>query len=430
VDLLAPRRLASVLGFVLALALAAAATATAAPAVNGNFPVSGLDANNKLVEGPDGSIWVTLNSATDDVARITPGGKVEEFDLENITSPTGIAVGPEKRIWVTENEAVASFSTAQPTKTTKTTIAQVKAGAPIVAGPDGQMWVATEGFVLHFPPTEPANLTPITVAGLSPKDIDVGGSLIVVSDFANPRIVTLTTAGTEVDIPIAGGSQGVAGATNGQVAFSQQGTEPEQFGLATPPGKPALINVPASDPFGIAVGSDGAYWGVQSNKDGVLRITPGGETKFVGGFPAGSMPRQIASGPNNTMWVTLTQTGATAVGRISGLEPPRPTDIAPETTITKGPRKLVKTRRRTAKVSFRFESNLAGSSFECALVKLGRKHGSPAFRACNSPKAYRLRPGRYSFSVRAVSVGVADPTPAKRSFRVVRVHRRHHRHHR
>ncbi len=71
-----------------------AAPAGAAPAVSGEFDVPGLGSNNKLVQGPDGNIWVTLDGVGRDVARITPAGVVTEFDLEAIT-PSGIAVAPK-----------------------------------------------------------------------------------------------------------------------------------------------------------------------------------------------------------------------------------------------------------------------------------------------------------------------------------------------
>ncbi len=119
------------------------------------------------------------------------------------------------------------------------------------------------------------------------------------------------------------------------------------------------------------------------------------------------------------------------VVRVSGLEPPTATTVVPNTTIAKGPHKVVRTRHRTAKVAFRFRSSVQGAKFECALtrVRKGRKQAKPSFKACKSPRVYRLRPGGYRFWVRAVANGATDATPAKRSFRVVRVreHRRHHR---
>jgi hypothetical protein len=42
----------------------------------------------------------------------------------------------------------------------------------------------------------------------------------------------------------------------------------------------------------------------------------------------------------------------------------------------------------------------------------------PKFEACRSPKHYtRLKPGKYTFQVRAVDLGSTGPT-AKRSFRI------------
>ena len=163
-------------------------------------------------------------------------------------------------------------------------------------------------------------------------------------------------------------------------------------------------------------------------------MTPDGESTFLGGFPPKFFPRQIAAGPDNTLWVTMEIPGETyEVARISGLEPPvkpsgdgKPPATAPETTIDKGPKKRVtiKGRARRAWAKFRFSSTTRGATFECALTKKPPKKGvpmpKPEFRACKSPGKLRLKPGRYRFSVRAVSGGLVDPTPASRGFRIVR----------
>ena len=90
---------------------------------------------------------------------------------------------------------------------------------------------------------------------------------------------------------------------------------------------------------------------------------------------------------------------------------------APETTITKGPKKVVKIVAKRTKVRFRFIADEATSAFECKLVK-GRR---PArnFKACASPARYRLKPAKYMFAVRAVDVaGNTDPSPTTFRFRV------------
>jgi streptogramin lyase len=424
----------------LALALAAPA-AWAAPAVSGEFPVPGLGTNDKLVEGPDGNIWAAVENGTKDVAKITPAGVVTEYEL-GVNQTSGIARGPEGNLWLTSINAVTKFSPSDPEGTKVTTaIAAIATFYPIVAGPDGNMWVATENAVIKVPPGNPAGFQLFPVGELSPRDIDVAGSLLVVADAgAKARIPTFTTAGVENDYSLipGGGSQGVAGAADGLIAYSQAGTAPEGVGLISPPNALPQIDTPGGgDPFGVALGSDAAFWIVRSAANDLARLTASGTVTFLTGLK--NEPRQIAAGPDNTLWVSQTKTGEEAVVRISGLEPPStetggtggggggtPTAATPpETRIAKGPKAKVKTRRKRAAVRFRFNSPDAGASFECRLVRRAGKKAKASkvvpFKACKSPRSYRLVPGRYRFEVRAVLNGTVDATPARRAFRVVRV---------
>lgn len=91
----------------------------------------------------------------------------------------------------------------------------------------------------------------------------------------------------------------------------------------------------------------------------------------------------------------------------------KPSVRAPETKLTKKPKKKIKTRKRKAKVKIRFVSVPAGATFQCKLDK-GR------FKPCRSPKAYRLKHGRHTIAVRAVFGGLVDPSPAEVKFKVVR----------
>jgi hypothetical protein len=436
-SLLAPRRLSVILGLALALGLGVAATATAAPAVNGTFLVPGVETNNKIVAGPDGNMWVTVNDGANDVARITPAGEVKAFELENVSGATGIAV-EGANLWVSFGTGVAKFSPADPKGTTQKTELGINGAESLVLGPNGEIWVAANEKVIHFPPADPTKATPIPVEKMVAKDIDVAGSLLVIADQGEKnRIVTLTTAGVEKDFAIGGGSQGVAGAPSGQVAFSAAGAKPEQSGLIAPPN-PAQSFELLGDPFGVAFGADQAFWIVQFAIGQLTRVDAAGQRSTLGSFPK-ETARQIAAGPGNTLWVTLVKNEAQkvepSVVRISGVElapPPPPPNPAPETTIAKRPGKMVKTFGKTAKVSFRFKSSIAGSSFECALTKLrkGKKQAPAKFKVCKSPRTYRLRPGRYSFQVQAIAAGVTDASPAVRTFRVRHVHRPAKRRHR
>lgn len=436
------RPVAKLLALAGVLVLFPCSGAWAAPAVNGVFPLgSEVDANNKIVAGPDGNVWLTVRGGGKDVAEVTPAGQVHEFDIPEIEEPEGIAPGPDGKLWVTNVEKAASFSPADPEGTAHGfTVSGIGAGGQIVAGPDGLMWVASNNSVVHFDLADPTGtVQPVTVeGGLSPKDIDAAGPVIAISDgVGGSRIVTFTTAGVERDYAIGGGSQGVAGGPGGQIAFSAPVASPEQAGLITPPG-PAQAFELAGDPFGVAFGGDGAYWIVQFAKGQLARVTTSGKLSFLAGLPVESA-RQITAGPNGTLWVTLQKNEAkgppsAAVARVSGLEPPRPPlqptpplppvgptigtpRPTPETILGKRPRKLIKTRRQRVKVRFAFSSPVVGSTFECALVRLNR-HARVPFRPCASPRVYRLPPGRYRFGVRAVAEGVVDPTSAGTTFRI------------
>jgi hypothetical protein len=97
--------------------------------------------------------------------------------------------------------------------------------------------------------------------------------------------------------------------------------------------------------------------------------------------------------------------------------PPPPPPAAPNTVLTKTPKKIVVTTKRKAKVSFKFISTIAGSTFACSI-------DGKAFKPCTSGVTYKLKPGKHTFAVRATAGGVTDPTPAKYSFKVKR--KRHH----
>jgi streptogramin lyase len=440
------RRIVTALLAAFAALVASASPASAAPAIDGQFPlVSQVDTNSKIAAGPDGNVWLAVHGVANDVARVTPAGEVTEFELEGIEQLSGIAAGPEGKVWVTATNKVASFSPSDPKASSKAfTINDVTSNAPIVAGPDGQMWVAASNNVVHFSPADPeGSHGSFPVGGLQPRDIDVAGSLLAIADAGEARIVTMTTAGVEKDFSIGhekegkfvGASQGVAGSPSGQIAFSDPGATPESIGLITPPN-PAQEFERDGDPFGAAYGSDGAFWFPLfggASPAGVERLTSAGTHTSLGGLKPGFGARQITAGPNNTMWMTAERNGEeheSEVVRISGLEPPVAVPIsgpakpkAPETKISKGPKKTVKTKGKKAKVSFKFSSSAAGASFECALVKMkkGKKQPKPKFKGCKSPKTYKLKPGKYRFSVRAVLSGVADPSPATKTFKVVHV---------
>lgn len=105
---------------------------------------------------------------------------------------------------------------------------------------------------------------------------------------------------------------------------------------------------------------------------------------------------------------------------LSPAPPPPPPPNPPEPT---PPPNTVLNSHPPKKLKFDFEPFLGrnsasprrprGATFQCKLDKA-------AFAPCTSPKSYKVKPGKHKFSVEAVSGGVADPTPATFSFKVLR----------
>jgi streptogramin lyase len=427
------------------LALVWVPGAAAAPTYSGSFKVSAIEANNlKLANGPDGNVWMTLPGSTNDVARLTPAGAVSEYELTEVVSPSGIAAGPEGSLWVTYEGGVAKFAASSPSTTTvKFPIPGIKSNASIVAGPQGRMWVATEGQLVSFLPAEVlASKAEVPITGLSPHDIDVAGSRLVIADSGKGRIVTFEPTPLPVMGEVKfvrnpmGSAQGVAGNPDGQIAFSESDGE-EALALATPPSL-ATSTAHTGDPFGVTLGPDGNYYFAMSADDDLERLTPSGELIAVTGFPPKFFPRQITAGPGFTLWVAMEIPGGNTVevARISGVEPPPPTVTpisspivvttkpVPDTKFGKGPKRVVRTTKGEATVKFTFSSTVAGSSFQCRLLKIptgkGKKKPHGVFSGCRSPKVLRLAPGKYRFGVRAVAAAVTDTTAAERTFTVVR----------
>jgi streptogramin lyase len=436
---------------VLVAALVWVPAAIAAPTFSGAFKLTSseaLNTNTKIVAGPDGNVWFTVQTAGKDVAKITPSGAITEYALEGIEGGTGIAVA-EGKLWIPTINAVTSFSPGDPEGTKHTfTIASIASGGQIASGPGGELWVASLNNLTHFVPSDPENkngsFTP--VGAFTPLDIDAAGTGLVIADFGHKRLVTVNSKGEQgPDIPLGGetaASQGVAGNPDGQIAFSKSDND-EGLGLVTPPAAPTAVLMPG-DPFGVTLGADGNYWFAMSAAHGIEQLTPTGQATALA-FPGFEkwFPRQIAAGPGGTLWVTMEVPGGNeyAIALVSGVElPPTPSaptggggsitvteKPVPNTTFGKGPKKVVKTTGAKATVKFTFSASVAGSTFQCKLTKVttGKKAKASrsAFVGCRSPKVLKLAPGKYRFAVRAVAAGVLDGSPAEKTFRVVRTPR-------
>ena len=310
-----------------AAVLVAAPAAGAAPVVNGVYPVAKTP--GQLTRGPDGNVWVALSGGPPDIARVTPGGTVTEYDPPDIANPVGITSGPDGNIWVTQAGGVARFSPADPVNTDeKFAIADIADPRGIVTGPDGNLWTASGDKVIKVPPANPAGFTSTPVAGMGARGIARGGDGgIWIADFAGGRIVRVNPANPaagQTFYTAAGGAQEVAAGPGTQMAFANPGAAPQQIGRISPGGMPATTDVPMTDPFGIALGADGAYWFAQFAGNSLTRLTPGGAVTKLTGFPAASGPRYVTAN-GESLFVSLETTSQ--IARVTGVQ--RPTVTPP-----------------------------------------------------------------------------------------------------
>lgn len=88
-----------------------------------------------------------------------------------------------------------------------------------------------------------------------------------------------------------------------------------------------------------------------------------------------------------------------------------PVSPAPQTTLTKKPKKKVFTRKNQKKVTFAFTSSIAGSTFMCSI-------DGKAAKPCTSPLKFKAKLGKHRVTVTAVAAGVSDPTPVSYRFKV------------
>ena len=356
--------------------LATGSMAAAAPVIDGHFPTSETGTNKKIVAGPDGNMWLTVNGGGKDVARISPSGQVDEFELEGVAAPTGIGVDPEGRHLGHPGRRGRIVPSLGPERDQQSD-ADPRRQRPRLdrrrarTARCGSRRRKTSSTSPR--PTRPArNRSPSPAC--APKDIDVAGSLLVIADSNNKRIVTMTTAGVAQDHSLLDDNRDLPGGRRQPDRPDRlfEGRQRRGARASSPhPARATAVRM-EGDPFGVALGSDGAYWFAMSAANNVQRLTPDGVATPLNGMPVfpGSpefFPRQIAAGPNNTLWVTMEVPGENVyeVARVSGLEPPvkpggdgKPPATAPETTIDKGPKKKVtiKGKAKRAWAKFRFSS--------------------------------------------------------------------------
>jgi hypothetical protein len=103
---------------------------------------------------------------------------------------------------------------------------------------------------------------------------------------------------------------------------------------------------------------------------------------------------------------TFTVNAADALGASSSLT----SDYSVATTPLKPTITDAKINSGKRKARFKFTDSGTLTGYQCALIKRGKKRSQPHFVSCRSPKTYKhLKPGRYTFEVRALIGTLAGP---------------------
>jgi streptogramin lyase len=294
--------------------LALPGTAPAAPNVVGQVEEFSLGAGTRptaIVAGPDGNLWfagvqyLSGSSFADVVGKVTPAGKVTEFQPDTHSANLGlsdIAVGPDGNLWFTVGgrPKIGRITTAGDVTEFELPSAVAKPD-PIVAGPDGNLWF---------------------------------------TEWANGKVGRITPSGevTEFAMP--------DGRNPGDIAAGPDGalwvTEPLQGVVARIGTDGSETAFPLPDPSGypgqIVAGSDGALW-IGKQRGGVLgRITTTGEASELP-VPGGRQTFALSSGPYGEVWYSNGggRIGWVIPGVLTGTAACINSCRAPITALTEGP---------------------------------------------------------------------------------------------
>ena len=333
-----------------AVLLWGASTASAAPTLDGVYPLSGAPA--QATTSPDGTAWFILSGSSNgkELAGVTPAGVVTEYDVNASALEDVVAVnaGGGPRLWFSGSSngspGLIEFDPATQT-TTPHSVAGLSAPRGITYSTSfttGQVsfWIGDGGGAGLFevtatgaktsrtpnPVVDDVGTTPPTVVG-NMRGLATGvDGKIWWADFSNGAIRSMSTfqsSAQVTSVAVGGGPQEVLAGRPGEIAFtSPPGTVGRIRGATVIP-----VNVPGTDPFGIAYGNDGAYYFAQFAASKLLRMASDGALSDV---PLPGQPRYLTSSVDGkTLFVGLENTHQ--IARIVGVEPP------PASTTPQGP---------------------------------------------------------------------------------------------
>jgi hypothetical protein len=270
-----------------------------------------------------------------------------------------------------------------------------------------------------------ASLIPVTLSATASPDPVAPGGTVTLSNIneqlAIPPGVFLTgynlgllTSG-ENKIPITGITtqiaatntvEGVQTTNSAETTASTTITDPDgESGTGDETATPGTVSVTYSDQTWTAASSGP----IEFRENTVTPLAIGSSAIDINVLIAGKIKARFGCDPGSVVegadpsTIALTDPAPSFAG----------VQIKAESTPPNTKLKSAKIKKH--KVTFKFSSNEAGSTFLCKLDK-------KKFAKCKSPKTYKnLKPGKHKFQVKAVDAqGTPDPSPAVKTFKIKR----------
>jgi hypothetical protein len=361
-----------------------------------------------IAPGADGNMWFTDEGGA--IGRIITSGQIAEFSsgLNPGSVPNAIAPGADGNLWFTDDGSTKAIGRITPSGqiaefSSGLNPGGVPSGIGIAPGADGNLWFTDDGSTKAI------------------GRITTSGQIAEFSSGLNPGSVPL----------------GIAPGADGNLWFTDGGstTAIGQIGAGAPAASVAGPAVAGSHLAGAQQLCDGGLWASWSGPqpsssafsfDGYQWLLDG--SPLVGQTGQSYTPTSTQVGHGLSCQVTVTYplpllvTTAATSGQVTVAAPSQAPRSAPSRAPSPPRVKLTKAKisAKHHTATFSFKALGTASGFQCALVKRTRhKPGPrPRFESCKSPQRYkRLKPGNYTFEVRALTT-VGHGTLATKSFKI------------
>jgi hypothetical protein len=349
---------------------------------------------------------------------LTPG------DVDTLVTTTGSLTGTFNGVPDGTTIALFGCEGTAPTVRINYTVHTVTATV-LTAGSGGASKIPTTT-ALHLSNPSPAvgeavtytaTVTPETPGEAEPSGsvefLDEGQSIGTCS--AQPLIqgTSSSTATCTLSYPTAG-AHNISASYAGDASYEGSASTAQTVTVQSPPSNTLPPTIMGSAQLGQTLTcSPGAWSGTlpptfnyQWQRDG---------SDLAGATTSTYVVQTADQGHTLTCKVTATNGAGQASAVSAGLAIPAASGGGelPNTVLGSHPPAKLTTKSAKAKVKFKFSSSTAGATFKCKLDK-------ETFKPCQSPKSYKVKPGKHVFAVEAIDAAGADATPTIFRFRVRR----------